>query len=164
MSPRAPLKLIESRVEESFLDYNGHMNDAVYARLFSNAVDAFAEQTGLGEAGRAAHRRTIYTLAALIHYLAETKLGAPLAVFGQIVEMDEKRYRIWLEMRDPRDDRLLAVAEHLIACVDQSGAAPRIVAFPAPVLAAMRLVAAAHARLPLDARVGRGIALRRASA
>ena len=81
---RAPLKLLESRVEESFLDYNGHMNDAVYARLFSNAVDAFSDATGLGEAGRAQWRRTIYTLAALIHYLSETRLGEPLVVFGQV--------------------------------------------------------------------------------
>ncbi len=158
---RAPLKLLESRVEESFLDYNGHMNDAVYSRLFSNAVDAFSDATGLGEAGRAQWRRTIYTLAALIHYLAETRLGEPLVVFGQLLEMDEKRYRIWMEMRDPRDDRLLAVAEHLIACVDQSGDAPRIAAFPDSVLAAMRAIAAAHAGLPVDPRAGRGVALKR---
>ena len=158
---RAPLKLLESRVEESFLDYNGHMNDAVYSRLFSNAVDVFSDETGLGEEGRARHRRTIYTLAALIHYLSETRLGEPLVVFGQLLEMDEKRYRIWMEMRDPRDDRLLAVAEHLIGCVDQTGAAPRLSAFPDPVLEAMRAIAAAHAGLPVDPRAGRGVALKR---
>ncbi|MBK9080550.1 MAG: thioesterase family protein [Rhizobiales bacterium] len=159
-TPRAPLKLMETRVEALFLDYNGHMNDAAYAGVFSRSVDAFTEQMGLDAAGRAATGRTIYTLAVMIHYLREARLGEPLLVYGQLLEQDEKRYRLWMEMRSATD-ALLAASEHLIVCVDQSGAAPRIAPFPPPVLARIEATARAHAGLPVDERAGRGVSLRR---
>ncbi|MDZ7851712.1 MAG: thioesterase family protein [Halomonas sp.] len=35
------MTLLETRVRPEWVDYNGHMNDAEYARVFSLAVDGW---------------------------------------------------------------------------------------------------------------------------
>ena len=39
--------LLETSVHAEWVDYNGHMNDACYALVFSRALDGFIEQIGL---------------------------------------------------------------------------------------------------------------------
>jgi len=61
----------EQNVLPEWVDYNGHMNDAEYARAFSCAGEAFMDFIGLGESGRAEHAYTIFTLETHICYLPE---------------------------------------------------------------------------------------------
>src|SRR5579863_5357115 len=95
----APMRLLEFEIPAEWVDYNDHLNDACHAIAFSRAGDAFMERVGLGAAGRAATGRTIYTLALVIRYLAEARLGERVAVDIQVLEIDEKRMRFWLEAR-----------------------------------------------------------------
>ena len=74
-TPRAPLLARRDRVEPAHLDYNGHMNDAAFARIFSVSVDDFFALCGLDDATRGALGRTIYTLSVMIHYQREAQLG-----------------------------------------------------------------------------------------
>ncbi len=46
--------LYRTRVADAWVDYNGHMNDAEYARVFSLAVEALMDRIGLDAAGRPA--------------------------------------------------------------------------------------------------------------
>lgn len=165
-APRAPLEVRRDAVASAHLDYNGHMNDAAFAQVFSLAVDDLFALCGLGDETRAALGRTIYTLSVAIHYQREAKAGDRLVVHAQILEHDEKRLRLWLELRridasGVVDDEPLAVSEQLIASVDQSGETPRIAAFPPSVLDRIAAFAREHASLPVDPRAGQGISLRR---
>ena len=59
MSETTTEPLFKTRVQDAWVDYNGHMNDAEYARVFSLAVEALMDRVGLDEAGRAEHGYTI---------------------------------------------------------------------------------------------------------
>ena len=73
----APTPLLEIEIPAEWVDYNNHLNDAYHAVAFSRAGDVFLESIGLGAEGREATGCTIYTLALVIRYLAEAKLGDP---------------------------------------------------------------------------------------
>jgi acyl-CoA thioester hydrolase len=157
----APLPLMQTAVAAEWLDYNGHMNDAAYAHVFSRAIDRFAELVGLTEDNRRTTHRTIYTLQIMLHYFKEAKLGEPLAVVGQLIDHDAKRFHVFAEMTLGPDGPRLAATEQVLICVDQSAPVPRVSEWPAPVLAGFAALAQAHAGLPRPVEVGRPVAMRR---
>lgn len=157
----APMRLLEFEIPTDWVDYNDHLNDACHAIAFSRAADAFLERIGLGEAGRAATGRTVYTLGLIIRYLAEARLGERIAIDLQILESDAKRVRFWLEARRVDDDQVISTSEQVLICVDRTGARPRAAEFPADVGAALRTIALDHATLATPPEAGQGLALRR---
>ena len=56
----------------------------------------------------------------MLHYFREAKVGAPLRVFGQLLEFDAKRARLWMEMRSPHDGPAIAATEQLYLSVRQA--------------------------------------------
>ena len=60
-------------VAPDWVDYNGHMNDAAYALVFSRAVDQLMIELGMDAEFREKTKFTIYTLSVLIHYREEGK-------------------------------------------------------------------------------------------
>ena len=155
------LQLYEAAVAPEWCDYNHHMNDAYYALAFSRATDALMDRISLDAAGRAASGRTIYTLAVVIRYLREIGEGENIRVFGQILERDAKRLRLWLEMRHAAGGHVLATSEQLIACVDKSGERPRIASFLPPMQEALAEIAREQAGLAVPQEAGKGITLQR---
>jgi acyl-CoA thioester hydrolase len=157
----APFPLQLLRVKPEWLDFNGHMNDAAYAVAFSDALLVLTDHLGLDEAGRAAASRTIYTLAMQIRYLRETLPDARISLSGRVLESDEKRMRVWAEMRDAEHGTLLSTAEMLFVCIDQSGPSPRSAPWPEPFASNLAAMTRDHAALPMPDGAGEGIALRR---
>lgn len=155
----SPLAVGRWTVRPDWVDYNGHLNDAFYAVVFSRAVDALMDRLGLDAAGRAATGHTIYTAALLIRYLREVKEGEPLDVDVQVLESDAKRLRVWLTMRHGAKGHVVATSEQLLLSIDSSG--PRASPWPAAVGQAVAALAAAHAGLDQPPEAGQGISLRR---
>ena len=151
--------LLETQVDPGWVDYNGHMNDAAYALVFSRGTDALMDRVGLDAAGRARHNQTIYTLSMLIHYLHEVHPGARLRVEARVLEHDAKRMRVWLELF--AGDVLAATSEQLILCVRKSPDGAKAARFAPEVAGRVAALAAASAALPLPEKAGGGIALRR---
>jgi acyl-CoA thioester hydrolase len=158
-----PMNVLDIDVQKEWIDYNGHMNDACYAIAFSKAGDAFMEAIGLGERERAATKRSIFTLALVIRFIAEARLGDRLTVSVQILECDKKRLRFWLEARRG-DGAPVATSEQVLTCVDLSGEKPRAAEFPADVGAKLEAFASDHAGLPTPLEAGQGLTLKRRSA
>ena len=152
---------LEVDVEADWIDYNGHMNDACYAETFSRSGDAFMASLGMDAQSRLEDHRTIFTLAVVIRYLAECKLGDRIGVTLQILEHDAKRMRFWLEARRSADETLLATSEQVMMCVIRDKDRPRAANFSDPVAAKLEVIAAAHAALPTPLDAGQGLALRR---
>ena len=73
------------------------------------------DRIGLDSAARKSSGRTLYTLQVMLHYLQEASEGAPLFVACQLLEHDDKRMRVWLEMRAGRDGPVLAAAAEAVA-------------------------------------------------
>jgi betainyl-CoA thioesterase len=157
-----PLPVMDIEVPSDWIDYNGHMNDACYAIAFSRAGDAFMELIGLGPAGRSATKRSIFTLALVIRFIAEARLGDVLSVSVQLLECDRKRLRFWLEAR--KGGEPVATSEQVLTCVDLSGERPRAAEFPAEVAAKLEALARDHAELPTPLEAGQGLTLKRRSA
>src|SRR6202042_1665493 len=118
----AALSLYDTVVASDWVDYNGHMNDAAYALVFSRATDALMDRIGLDAAARKSTQRTLYTLQVMLHYFKEAREGEALCVSCHLLEHDDKRMRIWLEMRAGRDGASLAASEQLLLSIDTGSA------------------------------------------
>ena len=87
------LPVLETIVASDWVDYNGHMNDAAYAIVFSRSVDALMDRVGLDAAVRKRTGQTLFTLQMMLHYFKEAREGDTLAVSFQVLEHDDKRMR-----------------------------------------------------------------------
>lgn len=145
-------------VEKEWIDYNGHLNMAYYNVLFDQSVDDAFEALGMGFDYAQARRLTTYIAEIHICYLRELHFGHTVQCNFHILDHDEKRIHVFQEMRHA-DGWLAATAESLTLHIDMSG--PKVTPFPADIHAALARMAADHAALPLPARAGRAIALRR---
>ena len=114
--PHAPLDVYSARVASEWVDYNGHMNDAAFAIVFSRSVDALMDRIGLDAAARKRTGRSLFTLQMMLHYFKEAREGDALAVSCHLLEHDDKRMRVWLDMTDASGERL-AASEQLLMSV-----------------------------------------------
>ena len=144
-----------ARVQDAWLDYNGHLNEGYYTVAFSHASDLWMDAVGLDAAGRAAHRATIYTVEAHIAYLNEVARGATIRVATQLLGVDAKRAYAFNVMRVDDDPAPVATHEALYVCV--STETRRVAAWPAPVRAALDALAAEHAAQPTPDGAGRAL-------
>jgi acyl-CoA thioester hydrolase len=154
------LLVYETRVDAAWIDDNDHMNDAAYALVFSRAVDALMDRIGLDAAQRKASRRTLYTAQAMHRYFAEALAGDALAVSVRLLEHDDKRMRVWLEMFG-RDGVGLAASEQTLLSIDRSGATPRVADWRAETRSALDALARAQRDLAAPSLAGRGVTMRR---
>ena len=159
MSERIGERLLECVVIEDWIDYNGHMNDAAYALVFSRAGDAFMDDVGLDAATRKATGWTLYTAQVMLHYFKEAKLGAPLSVRARVLEFDEKRVRMWMEMFE--GEARLAATEQLMLSVAAGVSGARVAPWRKKTLEALARLAAAEVGCEPPELAGRGIILKR---
>ncbi|XKE47122.1 thioesterase family protein [Halomonas organivorans] len=136
------MALLETRVAPQWVDYNGHMNDAEYARVFSLGVEALMERLGLDEAGRRRHGYTIFTLETHLCYRREAHEGQPLEVEVTVLDRDAKRLHVFFEMR-ATDGTLLATSEQMLMGIDSEAGRPA--PFPEEVARAVAELPAAAA-------------------
>jgi acyl-CoA thioester hydrolase len=154
------LALYETQVAPDWVDYNGHMNDAAFALVFSRATDALMDRVGLDAGARKATGRTLFTLQVMLHYFKEANEGGSLSVACHLLEHDEKRMRIWLEMRAGREGPVLAASEQLLISID-NGAGTRAAPWRAETLAALDALAKAQRGLAHPPLAGSGVKLKR---
>lgn len=128
------MPLLTTRVAPEWVDYNGHMNDAEYARVFSLAVEALMARIGLAAEGRRRHGYTLYTLETHLCYRREAHEGQALRVEVRLLDRDAKRLQLFFELRDA-EDNLLATSEQMLMGMNQQSGRPE--AFPAPVAEAV---------------------------
>jgi acyl-CoA thioester hydrolase len=154
------LPVLETTVVSDWVDYNGHMNDAAYAIVFSRSVDALMDRVGLDAAARKRTGQSLFTLQMMLHYFKEAKEGDALAISCQLLEHDDKRMRVWLDMAAPGGERL-AASEQLLISVAQGEGSARAVAWSFETKAALEALAKAQNGLPHPPAAGSGVALTR---
>lgn len=150
--------LYSDQVHKAWIDYNGHMNDAYYALVFSRTLDRLMAKLGLQQDGRTPDSPTIYTLTATIHFLAELHEGERFTAEARILGHDAKRLHLWADLFGV-DGRLAASTEQVFLCVDQSGGKPRAAPFPPAAMERIERIEAERAGEPMPARMGQGISL-----
>lgn len=105
--------ILTTRVAPQWVDYNGHMNDAEYARVFSIAVDALSDAIGLDEAGRRRHQVTLFTLETHLCYLGQAHANEALRVGIDMLDCDAKRMHVLFSLHNG-SDQLIATSEQML--------------------------------------------------
>jgi acyl-CoA thioester hydrolase len=149
-----PYARYRTKVPEEWIDYNGHLNDAGYAILLSEANEVLLAHLGLSEAYRMDTGRAMYTVESHIRYLAEARQGDVIEAASLLVSADAKRMRVHTLLR--RGDGVpIATGEYFYLHVDQ--AAGGVTAMPPDRWAAVDALLSAHASLERPGHLGRGV-------
>ncbi|WP_162795547.1 thioesterase family protein [Nonomuraea lactucae] len=125
-----------------WVDYNGHMNDAYYALVGSQASQALLDALGLGEDYQLATGRTTYTVESHLRYLKEAKEGEVVRAMTLLVDAAPKRLRFRHSLRDGGGAEI-ATAEFVYLHVNQRTG--RVEPMPADRIELVTAVLAAHA-------------------
>jgi carnitine 3-dehydrogenase len=149
-APGGPL--LQVPVDHAWIDYNGHMTEWAYLKLFGDTTDVLLSRIGAG-LDYVAAGHSFYTVESHLRHLGQARLGEMVAVSTQVLGADAKRLHIWHEMTGA-DGSVIATAEHMLVHVDT--AAERGV----PMLPAVaEAVAALVSDQPRPAAAGRSIGL-----
>ena len=159
--PHAPLRLFETKVASEWVDYTGHMNDAAFAIVFSRSVDALMDRVGLDASARRRTGHSLFTLQMMLHYFREAKEGDALLVSCHLLEHDDKRMRVWLDMTAAGSGEPVAASEQLLISVAQAEGRPRAADWSFETKAALDALGKLHRDLPHPAQAGAGVAMKR---
>jgi acyl-CoA thioester hydrolase len=153
----APFVSSLMRVEQGWIDYNGHLNMAYYNVLFDRAVDEAYELLGCGLEHVETSKHSCFTAEVHVRYLRELRAGDPVRVTFQLLGFDAKRLHYFEQLFHAEDGWLSATSENMALYVDM--AAKKTAAFPTAVDARLARMRAAHAALPIPEAAGRRITM-----
>jgi len=158
---RGPFSTYRTVVRAEWLDYNGHMHDASYAAVLSDANEELFAALGLSADYRAATGASFYTVECHIRFLASCSLGQALRASTTMVAADAKKVRLHTELLGNGEP--VATGESLYLHVDTARGV--VTAMQPDRQARVQNMLAAHAALPRPAHLGLGVgAARPASA
>lgn len=150
--------LLQHKIPEEWIDYNGHMNDAEYSRAFSWGVDALMKAIGITDEFREEQQYTIYTLETHIVYLDEMKLHEAFELRMQVLDYDAKRVHVFFELHG-KDNKRAAVSEQMLMGIDQTTGKPA--PFPDEVYEHVKSLAGQHTPDEKPKEAGRVIGIKR---
>jgi len=147
-------------IDPQWIDYNGHLRDAYYTLVFSQAIDALMDEVGLDSTYRTATGCTLFTLELHVHYLNEVKASDTISVSARALGVDAKRLHLGLALNTARHAEPVALEECMLLHVQQ-GPAPRSAVFPPAILQRLQAWHALDAQAPPPAPGSRQIQLSR---
>ncbi|WP_249870450.1 thioesterase family protein [Oceanobacillus saliphilus] len=145
-------------VKKEWVDYNGHMNDAEYAKVFSLALDKWMEEIGLNAEARERYAYTIFTLETHLCYLMEAHENEKITVSLQLLDVDAKRVHA-IFMMNNQDGQRIATSEQMLMGMDT--ATNRPAPFPEVVNEKIMEVYKIHEQLDRPKQAGRTIGIKR---
>jgi acyl-CoA thioester hydrolase len=155
----APFRSPPYKVEEQWIDYNGHFNMAYYNVLFDRAGDEVFALLDLGPDYVRRANCSFFTLEAHVTYVRELHAGDAVCIHTQFIDVDAKRVHYVQEMRHAAEGWLACVSENMVMHVDLE--AKKSAPFPAEVMQKIAAARRAHAGLPLPPQVGHRISIPR---
>ncbi|WP_164847054.1 thioesterase family protein [Neptunomonas marina] len=105
-------------IPSSFCDYNGHLNEGYYLVMLTTATDTILDHAGLDATSRDKHQFSAFTVQNTLRYFREVKQGQQVVAHSRLLSSDNKRLRLWHEMRDPNDNTLMATMESVMLAVN----------------------------------------------
>ena len=153
------MELWTGKVEDEWVDYNGHMNVAYYHMAFDRSTDRFLESLGLGEDYLSRESGSMFALEDHLTYQRELKLDDPIRVTLQLLDIDEKRAHYFLRMYHAEEDYLAATCEHLSIFIDMRRR--RSAKLPDEVFEALSRLHEEHREHPVPEEAGRAMRIRR---
>jgi carnitine 3-dehydrogenase len=152
--PDGRLLTISTPVQPEWIDYNEHMTEYCYLKLFGDATDVVLAKIGAG-ADYVAAGHSWYTVETHIRHLGQSRLGEPIEVRTRVLAADAKRLHLFNEMVSLKQDAVIATAEHMLVHVDAK--AEKSAPAPQVMQDATQALIAGQAQLPLPEGMGRQI-------
>lgn len=153
----APFVSSTMQVEQTWLDYNGHLNMAYYNVLFDRAVEEAFLLVGLGEDYRHQRNCSYFTAEVHVRYLRELSAGDPVRATLQLLDFDAKRLYFFQQLFHATEGWISATSEQMSLHVDMS--AKKTAPFPDDVARRLAAMKSAHGQLPRPEAAGRHIAM-----
>jgi len=153
----APLICPAQTVEDTWLDYNGHMNMAFYNVAFDRGVDHLFDFLGVGAEYAASGVGSCFTLEVHVTYLQELLRADPLTIHLQLLDFDHKRMHFFEQMYHADEGYLAATSEQICMHVDMQ--TRRSAPFPLAALERLRSLRDVHRTLQIPPQVGHVIGL-----
>ena len=153
-----PIRILDTKVNAAWVDYNGHMTEHRYLQVFGDTSDGLLRLIGV-DLDYVKNGHSYYTVETHIRNLGEAKLGDALYSTCQILSYDEKRLHIFSTIYNAARNEPVATAEQMLLHVD-SKASKAVPALP-EVIAKVTAIAQAHAGLPTPEGVGRAVGQKR---
>ena len=119
--------IFKIHVQEEWIDYNNHMQDAYYGLAFSYAVDHFQDAVGFDQNYRSQTGCTIFVIEDHKFYLNEVKLGSKLVIETTLLDADKKKFILQSQMLV--NNKKVATSEMLQAHV-KTAPTPKITEMP----------------------------------
>ena len=154
-----PMQCPVIKVRKDWIDYNGHMNMAYYNVVFDKGVDHVFDSLGIGADYMSATNGSCFTMEIHVTYAQEVVLDDPLRVTVQLLDADEKRLHLFLQMFHAEKGYLAATMEQMVLHVDL--AERRAAPMPEPIRLNVQKLREAHGNLPRPPQVGSVIGIRR---
>ncbi|MDQ3616408.1 MAG: thioesterase family protein [Actinomycetota bacterium] len=149
-----PFSTYTTEVRHEWLDYNGHMHDASYGVVLSDANEELFAALDLSADYRATAGASFYTVESHIRYLAPCFLGQGLSASTILVAADARKMRLYTELLH-QDGRPAATGEFFYLHVDTALGATTDM--PPDQHERVQEMLAAHARLRRPAHLGLGV-------
>ena len=148
-----PIEMFRRRIPQNWLDYNGHMNEAHYLEVFSQATDRIMSLIGADQ-DYIDRDLSFFTVETHIRHLDELHAGDGIRVTTQVLQGSGKRLRVFHRL-ECLDGRVAATGEHLLIHVNL--ASRRSCEPEEPVRSRLAAYGDAHRNLPLPEGAGRSI-------
>lgn len=144
-------------VPESYCDYNGHLNEGYYLVMLSLATDTVLDEAGLDAEARQTLNFSAFTVQNNLRYFKEIYRGQRLAAYSRLLSSDNKRLRIWHELRDEQGQETYAAVECLLVGVDMQ--TRRSATWPTSVQQAIQALQQQSADQPWPVGAGKAISV-----
>jgi acyl-CoA thioester hydrolase len=159
MAFSAPFVSSVHRIEDQWIDYNGHFNMAYYNVLFDRAGDEAFDAIGLGADYVKRTNCSFFTLEAHVTYLRELHASDTVRIDIQFLDYDAKRIHYFEQMRHAKDSWIACMSELIVIHVDMN--TRKSSPFPPDVLTNIKAMHQAHAILPIPPQIGHRICIPR---
>lgn len=150
------LLTLATPVQPEWIDYNDHLTEWAYLKLFGDASDVVLAQIGAGPDYVAAGH-SFYTVETHIRHLGQARLGEPVEVRTRVLAADAKRLHLFHEMTSTAQGAVIASAEHMLVHVDAK--AEKAAPAPEEMLAKAQALVTLQSGLPLPEGQGRQIGM-----
>ena len=139
------LLTIATPVQSEWIDYNDHLTESAYLKLFGDATDVVLARIGAG-LDYVASGHSYYTVETHLRHVGQARLGESVEVRTRILAADAKRLHLFHDMSSVAQQATIATAEHMLIHVDTKAGASAVA--PDEVLAKAQALVELQALLP----------------
>ena len=145
-------------IEDDWVDYNGHLNQAYYGVIFDRSIDAALAPVGLGPDYIAQRNCSYMTVESHSCFVREVLRPDKVRVITRVLDVDDKRLHTYSEMRHADDGWLAATVEYMFLHIDMT--VRRIAPWPADLRANLDALKARTTDMAWPERAGRRVGIK----